>query len=150
LFDVEPSRPTAPLVMVAGANGALAAGALDDALNRARAAVAVAAEHDAAHEQAAAQLAAARALVGLERPAEALAVVDDGLATAQEKGYLPLHWQLRAVRGRALAALNRSDEANRERQLSSALVRELAETIDNLEQRQSFLAYPEVVAATAG
>jgi tetratricopeptide (TPR) repeat protein len=144
-FDVE-----APRARVAGANAALAAGAFDDALSRARSAIAFAVEHDAAHETSAAQLTAAHALLGLDRPAEALAVAEEGLAHAQEKGYLPLLWQLHAVRGRALAALDRPDEADRERQAAAALVRQLAETIDSPEQRQGFLAYPDVVASTGG
>jgi tetratricopeptide (TPR) repeat protein len=143
-FDVE-----APRARVAGANAALATGALDDALSLARSAIAFAAERDAAHETAAAQLTAAQALLGLDRFAEALAVAEEALAPAQEKGYLPLLWQLRAVRWRALAALDRPDEADRERQAAAALVRQLAETIDSPEQRQGFFAYPDVVAVTA-
>jgi hypothetical protein len=54
------------------------------------------------------------------------------------------------VRGRALAALDRPDEAKRERQAAAARVWELAGTIDNPEQRLGFLAYPDVLAATAG
>jgi hypothetical protein len=79
-----------------------------------------------------------------------LALTDEGLAPAQDKGYLPLLWQLRAVRGRALAALGRPDEAEREREAAAARVRELTETIDNPEQRRGFLAWPDVVALTAG
>jgi tetratricopeptide (TPR) repeat protein len=129
---------------VAGANAALAAGALDDALTRARSALACAVEHDAALEMAAAQLIAAQALVRLDRSAEALEQADEGLVLAQEKGYQPLLWQLRAVRGRALAALDQHAEALRERELAAALVRQVASTIDNPDDQRSFLAWPDV------
>jgi class 3 adenylate cyclase/tetratricopeptide (TPR) repeat protein len=147
-FDFESSRLGAPRARVAGANAALAIGALDDALSRAHSAITCATEHDAAHEKVAAQVVAALALQGLERPTEALAVVSEALASARKKGYGPLLWQLCAVRGRALAALDRPDEAERELQQAAALVHTLAETIDDPEHRQSFLASSDVVALT--
>ena len=91
----------------------------------------------------------ARALVGLDRSAEAVTIADEGLALAQEKGYLPLLWQLHAVRGSALARLDLAERAEGDRQAAAALVRNLAEDIDNPQQRRGFLAYPEVVAITA-
>jgi class 3 adenylate cyclase/tetratricopeptide (TPR) repeat protein len=147
-FDL-PEWPTAPRARVAGANAALAAGELDAALRRADSAIVCAAEQEAAHEKVAAQLAAARALVGLERAAEAVTVADEGLALAQEKGYLPLQWQLHAVRGSALARLDLPERAEGERQVAAAVVRKLAESIENPEQRRGFLAYPDIVATTA-
>jgi class 3 adenylate cyclase/tetratricopeptide (TPR) repeat protein len=145
-FDLDSSRLSAPRARVAGAFAALAIGDFDGALRRARSAIMSAHERDATHEKVGGQLAAARALQGLDRPAEALAVVDEALAATQEKGYRPLLWQLYAVRAGALAALDRPDQAAHERQAAAELVRTLAETIDNPSHRSAFLAAPEVVA----
>ena len=73
----------------------------------------------------------------------ALMMADAGMAVAEEKGYLPLVWQLHAVRGRALEALGRSDDATRERDNAATTVAELAETIDNVDQQRGFLACAE-------
>jgi hypothetical protein len=149
-FDVEQSRLLAPRMHVAGASAALATGALEEAVTRARSAIACATARDAAHEIVAAQLVAARALVGRERWTDALADADAGLATADARGYLPLRWQLRAVRGHALGALGRLDEAKRERGAAAALLAELAANIDNPEHRRGFLASSEVASAIEG
>jgi hypothetical protein len=93
------------------------------------------------HEKTSALLVAAQCLVALGRPSEALSFASDGLVLAEEKGYLPLVWQLLAVRGRALAAMDQPENAERERNAATALVRTLAETIDSAEHRRGFLAY---------
>jgi class 3 adenylate cyclase/tetratricopeptide (TPR) repeat protein len=142
-FELDTARFPTPMAKLAGANAALAAGRLDDALQRARAAIVYAAERDAAHEKAAAELVAAQALLGLDRPAEALTVTDGAMAVSLEHDYLPLLWQLHAVRGRALAALGRSDDAAREGDSAAMTVARLAETIDNADQQRGFLAYAE-------
>ncbi|HYW87236.1 MAG TPA: hypothetical protein VFB50_05675, partial [Chloroflexota bacterium] len=144
-FDIDTLRLVAPLVVVAGANAALASGALEDALRRAHSAIVCAAEHDAAHEIAAAELAASLALLGLGRPAEALALADKGLEVSEEKGYVPLQWQLHWVRGRALQALDRPDEAEVERGAAAERVAQLARNVDNPEHRRGLLAHAKVI-----
>ncbi|HEY1297074.1 MAG TPA: AAA family ATPase [Chloroflexota bacterium] len=149
-FDVEESRLLAPRIQVAGARAALATGALAEALSRARSAIASSIARDGAHEMVAAHLVAAQALLGSERPADALANADAGLAAAEAHGYLPLRWLLRGVRGQALGALERPEEAKRERAAAAALLAELAANINNPDHRRSFLATPEVVTAIEG
>jgi class 3 adenylate cyclase len=146
-FDVEPSRLLAPHMQVAAARAALATGALDEAVSRARSAIECSRTRDAAHEIVAAQLVAAQALAGRGRWEEALAYADAGLAVADAKGYLPLQWRLRAVRGQAVGALNRPEEAKRDRATAATLLAELAASIDNSDHRRSFLATSEVVTA---
>src|SRR5262249_39302115 len=125
-FDVEPSRLLAPHMYVAGARAALATGALDEAVRRARLAIECSRARDAAHEIVAAQLVAAQALAGRARWDEALAYADAGLAVADAKTYVPLQWLLHAVRGRALGALNRPQQAQRDRAAAAGLLAELA------------------------
>jgi tetratricopeptide (TPR) repeat protein len=139
-FDVDAFRPAATRARVAGARAALAIGALEDALSRAHSALECALERDAMHEKASALLVAAQSLVGLGRPSEALGFASEGLTLAQEKGYVPLMWQLLAVRARALAT-DQPENAERDRKAATALVRELAEGIHSPEQRRGFLAY---------
>jgi hypothetical protein len=149
-FDVEQSRLLAPHMQVAGARAALATGALEEATSRARSAIECSRVRDAAHEMVAAQLVAAQALVRRGRWEETLAYADAGLAVADAKNYLPLQWLLRAARGQALGALNRLDEAQRDRAAATGLLAELAASVYDSDHRRRFLATAEVVTSIEG
>src|SRR5207244_4789947 len=85
----------------------------------------------------------ARALLALGRPAEALVEVDGALPLADELRLASMRWRLRAARARALDALDRSAEAAAERAAVSALLAELAATIDDDDLRRTFVASAE-------
>jgi tetratricopeptide (TPR) repeat protein len=90
-----------------------------------------------------------RALLRLGRPEEALAAADEALPLAEAMRYRPMVWRLRAARAAALASLGRHEEAAAARGAAAALVRELAESIEDEALRRGFLANADVAAVAA-
>ena len=119
---------------------ALFFGRLDQALERAEAAVSLAREMGARTLYVSGRELQSRVLLRLGRPEEVVALADGPLQMAQEMGYLPMVWRLRGAKGRALAALGRTQEATQEHEAVAALVRKLAQPIPDAELKRVFLS----------
>jgi hypothetical protein len=82
----------------------------------------------------------ARVLLELGQARKALPLIDAGLATANEMGYLPTMWRLYAAKARATEMLG-DDEGAAQAYVSAAqIVHKLAETIPDAAHKGGFLS----------
>jgi tetratricopeptide (TPR) repeat protein len=129
---------------------ALAVGNPQEALQEAQRAATEAHANGARPSRAAALELELRALLELNRPAEALPLAEEGLRLATEMSYRPMEWRLHAAKAQALGKLGETDAAAQEYERAAAILRELADTIPDAELRQGFLADPLAASVIKG
>jgi len=83
-------------------------------------------------------------LLRLNRPDDVIPLVEIGIRTAEEKGYRPLQWRLRAAKAQALRLNGDTAGAVQEYKAAALIVRDLAETIGDDQLKRSFLSHPSV------
>ncbi len=83
-------------------------------------------------------------LLKLDRPEEVIPLVDEGIRTAEERGYQPLLWRLRAAKALAMEMLGDGRSAAQEVETAAVIVSELAETISDRQLKRSFMSKPSV------
>jgi tetratricopeptide (TPR) repeat protein len=88
----------------------------------------------------------ARALISLDRPAEALPLLDEALTRATEMDYRRILWRVQRTRGDAHSALSDSEAAAGSYQEAAAVLRALADTIPDAKLRDGFLSNPIVMS----
>jgi predicted negative regulator of RcsB-dependent stress response len=88
----------------------------------------------------------ARALLHMNRPADALGMSDEALALAMEMKALPMVWRLQETRGRALLSLGQNATAQKAFAAASQTVQRLADSINDDTLKRQFLASPELAS----
>ena len=88
-----------------------------------------------------------RTLLELERHADVIAQANVALALATEIEQPSLKWRILLAKAQALAALASAEAAAEEYRKSAAIVRALAETIDDAQLKRSFFSNPMVAMA---
>jgi len=83
-------------------------------------------------------------LLKLDQPEDVIPLVDKGIRTAEERGYRPMLWRLRAVKARALTLLGDVNGTAREYKAAAVIVLDLADTIDDPQLKRSFMLNPSV------
>jgi class 3 adenylate cyclase/tetratricopeptide (TPR) repeat protein len=83
-----------------------------------------------------------RILLKMGKFDEVLARIDEGIEISEEMGYLPMLWQLQALKAQALEKLGSLEEANREYKASAEIIKRLADNIHDEGFRRSFMSNP--------
>jgi len=84
------------------------------------------------------------------RAAEITPLADTAIRMAREMDYRTMLWRVRAAKSRALRALGRAEEAERERCAAVAIIWELADTIRDVRLRSGFLLDGAVSSVITG
>jgi class 3 adenylate cyclase/tetratricopeptide (TPR) repeat protein len=138
-----------PLPVELLAEVSLAEGRPDEALQRAEKAILDRSDGGNQYDRVVGMEMKLRALTRLDQAAEAVAVAEDALRIADDGGYLPLVWRLREAKAEALSALGETDAAAWEYQAAARVIRELAESVEDADLRQGFLARARVAVILA-
>jgi tetratricopeptide (TPR) repeat protein/predicted Ser/Thr protein kinase len=85
-----------------------------------------------------------RALLELDRAEDVVPMAEGTIQVAQERGYRPLIWRMRAAKAQALEMLGDVEAAAGEYQTAAALIRELADNIPDMELRRGFMSNTRV------
>jgi tetratricopeptide (TPR) repeat protein len=88
-----------------------------------------------------------RALLLLDRPEDVISLADKGIRMAEEMEYRPLLWRVRLAKAQALAALGARAAAAQEYKASAAVIRALANTIDDAQLKRGFMSNTSVSMA---
>jgi class 3 adenylate cyclase/tetratricopeptide (TPR) repeat protein len=89
-------------------------------------------------------------LLAAGEPQEAASVLAEARTEAEHLGFRPILWRIDAALGGIAASAGDTASAAEMRTRAKAIVEEIAGTLDDDELRESFLALPDVAAATAG
>jgi tetratricopeptide (TPR) repeat protein len=87
-----------------------------------------------------------RILLRMGRTADALTLVERALLVGQETAFLPLVWRLQADKGEGLCALGDGDAMTRAQQAAADIIKQLADTIPDPNQRRHFRADAKVAS----
>jgi class 3 adenylate cyclase/tetratricopeptide (TPR) repeat protein len=90
-----------------------------------------------------------RILLGLNRPAEALAVADEALKKAEQTGYHSLLWRILIGRAEARKRLGDEQGGIEDHLAAARILNELMETIPDVEHRRGFETNPLVAPILA-
>ena len=83
-------------------------------------------------------------LLKLDPPEEVIPLVDRGIRTAEEMGYRPLLWRLRAAKAQAIEIQGDGELAAQEYAAAAVIVRKLADSIADPQLKQSFMSNASV------
>ncbi len=87
-----------------------------------------------------------RILLRMGRASEVIALVDNGIQTADNMEYKPLIWRLRKLKAEAQLLLEDVTSAARQRKLAASVIRELADAIGDAQLKQEYLSNRSVTA----
>jgi len=124
-------------------------GKLDEALQQALSACAQAEEGGRRPDQVSGMELQARILLQLNRPGDVPGLADAALRMAEEMGYQPMVWRLRAAKARALAMLGQAEAAAQEYETAAGVILKLTETIGDVDLKRGFLSDPLVSSILA-
>jgi hypothetical protein len=83
-------------------------------------------------------------LLEMERLEDVIPLVNEGIRTAEEMGYRPLLWRLRAAKAQATGLLGDGGISAQEYEAAAVIVRELVDTISHPRLKRSFMSNPSV------
>jgi tetratricopeptide (TPR) repeat protein len=83
-------------------------------------------------------------LLQLSRPGDVIPLTDKGIHIAEEMGYRPLLWRLRAAKAQAMVMLGDGGIAAQEYQAAAVIVRELADSIGDPKLKCTFMSNSSV------
>ncbi len=83
-------------------------------------------------------------LLKLDRPEDVIPLADEGIGTAEEMGYRPLLWRLRAAKAQAMEMLGDGGISAQEYEAAAVIVRELVDTMNDPQLKRSFMSNPSV------
>jgi class 3 adenylate cyclase/tetratricopeptide (TPR) repeat protein len=83
-------------------------------------------------------------LLKLDPPEEVIPLIDRGIRTAEEMGYRPLLWRLRAAKAQAIEIQGDGELAAQEYAAAAVIVRKLADSIADPQLKQSFMSNASV------
>ncbi|MCH7586824.1 MAG: AAA family ATPase [Chloroflexi bacterium] len=133
-----------PKASIASGAYLLSKGKHKEALEKADAAYALATEYTHQPDKVNAILLKARVLTQIGDHGKSLAAAQEGIRIATEIEYVPLLWQLHAIKAETHSALGDATEASHSNKQAGEVIQQLADTISDEQLKAGFLGHPRI------